>query len=186
MPRISLSLSEIDELISAYKSSLKKLRFQIDQTAETIKELQGLREYKKAKLASPPVREKKTDESGEDTAKRKPGRKPIAKKPKRRKKADRNQGYRLSEWDDAIIGIIRDNQKPMISSELIAAAMQNENLAGQNPDETFVKGKVARSLQKLANKRGTLRKHPTRGKGFSYGLGEWFFAKTGKLKKAYQ
>jgi uncharacterized coiled-coil protein SlyX len=183
MARITLTLNEIDDLITAYKSSLKKLRFQMDHTTQTLRDLQEMRELKKEKM-TPQPKEKKAAVEGEEKVK--PAKKTPGRKPGRKKKSVRSQGYRLSDWDNSIIETIRANDKPMTSGDLVVAIMEKEAAEGANPDEKLTKGKVARSLQKLANKRGTLRKHPTRGKGFAYGLGEWFFAKTGKLKKAYQ
>ena len=51
------------------------------------------------------------------------------------------------------------------------------------PDE--VEAKVTRTLQKLSGKRGELGTHRTGlRRGYHYGIKDWFFATSGKLKKA--
>lgn len=177
MPRISLSVNEIDELISAYRSSLKKMRYQINQVNDTIK---GLEDMKAEKLEP---KEVKVKVKQKPDVKKKPGK--PGRKPKRGRKPLRTPGYKLSDWDEFLIQTIRENNKPMTSAELIDAALEMVKKENMNVDEVAVKGKIARSLQKLANKRGTLGKGSSAGKGYVYGLGEWFFARSGRLKKAY-
>lgn len=181
MPRISLSNNEIDELVNSYKSSLKKMRFQIAQVTETINQLQALKQERIE------VKEAKALEK-EQAVKVKATRKKVAKKktPKKRKKRATTGGYRLSEWDQFLIDTIKENNLPMSTSELQEAAtrMVTEKKLGMTEED--IKGKIARSLQKLANRRNDLGKAPGRGKGYVYGLSDWFFARSGRLKKAYQ
>ncbi|HRY98421.1 MAG TPA: hypothetical protein P5550_05115 [Bacteroidales bacterium] len=183
MPRTTLTIAEIDELLVAYRSSLKKMRFELNQLTDTITALQEMKkerqEAKEAKVAA------RAEAKAEARAAKKAA-KPAAKKAKRGRKPSRTKGYRLSSWDNYLVELIRENGKPMTSAELLAMAGAR---AAENKtafDEEKMKGKIARSLQKLANKRGVLGKASARGKGFTYGLGEWFFARSGRLKKAFE
>lgn len=173
MPKISLSPHEIDELIAAYRSNLKKMRFQINQVNDAIKELQELKQQKLE------AKEKKV--AVKAAVRKKPGR-----KPKRGRKPRKTKGYRLSDWDEFVINSIREKGLPMSSAELVEAGTKHSKDTKLGLDEEQVKGKIARSLQKLANKRGVLGKASSRGKGYVYGVDEWFFARSGRLKKAYQ
>jgi hypothetical protein len=180
MPRISLSNNEIDELVNSYKSSLKKMRFQIVQVTETINQLQAM---KKERIEAKEVKALEKEQA----VKVKATRKKTAKKkaPKRRKKRV-TSGYRLSEWDQFLIDTIKENNLPMSTAELQEAATRMVTEKRLEMTEEDIKGKIARSLQKLANRRKDLGKAPGRGKGYVYGLSDWFFARSGRLKKAYQ
>jgi len=174
MPRISLSVTEIDDLINAYRSSLKKLRFemaQINEAIESLQEMKAIKETPKEAKPAPPAQKKTA------TAKARP-----AKKKKRGRKPRKTKGYRLSDWDNQLIEVIRENNQPMASAELLDAMASR---MGEVENMEQLKGKIARSLQKLANKRGVLGKASSRGRGYVYGLSDWFFARSGRLKKAY-
>ncbi|MBE0642359.1 MAG: hypothetical protein IH599_10005 [Bacteroidales bacterium] len=163
------------------------MRFELAQLTETIASLQEMKisrqEAAEAKLAA--KAEAKAEAKAAKT-KRKPGR-PATKKPaKRGRKPRRTKGYRLSDWDNFLVELIRENQKPMTSSELLEAATLKAPERNIAIEADQIKGKVARSLQKLANKRGVLGKASSRGKGYVYGVAEWFFARSGRLKKSYE
>lgn len=173
MPRISLKPNEIDELISSYRSELKKMRYQISQVNDAISQLQELKAEK--------IEAKERKEVEKAKVKKKPGR-----KPKRGRKPRKTKGYRLSDWDKFLIETIEANKLPMTSGELLEAATRHVTMEKLDLNEEQIKGKVARSLQKLANKRGLLGKTSSRGRGYVYGLNDWFFARSGRLKKAYK
>jgi hypothetical protein len=186
MAKSTLTIAEIDDLLSVYRSSLKKMRFEMAQLSETITALQemkkGRQEAAEAKIAA--KAEAKAEAKAAKT-KRKPGR-PPTKKAKRGRKPRKTKGYRLSDWDNFLVELIRENQKPMTSAELVDTATAKAAEKKIDVDPTQIKGKVARSLQKLANKREVLGKASSRGKGYVYGVSEWFFARSGRLKKAYE
>ena len=120
------------------------------------------------------------------TAKPKPKAKPATKSSSRTTtKSDSTGGYRLSDWDTMILDGLASRQKVMISADLLELGKKkvaNENLG---LDEKQIQGKINRSLQKLANKRGVLSKTDYPGKGHAYGLAEWADP-SGEIRKKYQ
>lgn len=120
------------------------------------------------------------------TAKPKPKAKPATKSSsKTTTKSDSTGGYRLSDWDTMILDGLASRQKVMISADLLELGKKkvaNENLG---LDEKQIQGKINRSLQKLANKRGVLSKTDYPGKGHAYGLAEWADP-SGEIRKKYQ
>lgn len=120
------------------------------------------------------------------TAKPKPKAKPATKSSsKTATKSDSTGGYRLSDWDTMILDGLASRQKVMISADLLELGKKkvaNENLG---LDEKQIQGKINRSLQKLANKRGVLSKTDYPGKGHAYGLAEWADP-SGEIRKKYQ
>lgn len=93
-------------------------------------------------------------------------------------------GYRLSEWDQFILQTLADTGHVLINSELMDMAFEKSKSEKLNLTQEEVRGKMVRSIHKLANKRGAIIKAPFPGKGFAYGLAAWFTG-TGKLKKIY-
>lgn len=210
MPRITLTAQEIDELISSYISARSKLQFQIGMINQTI---DGLKEQKKSAPAArklrkqtakeerfmnmeadasnadadvPAVKEPKTRGSAKIlTRKEKQPKEKKAGKQGKRVRRIKSDGYRLSYWDEFILNTISEKRKPLINSELYDACLSKSMQENLNLNETQLQGKIARSLHKLSNKRTTLRKFDIPGRGYAYGLGEWFFAKSGKLKKVF-
>jgi hypothetical protein len=208
MARMSLTTQEIDELIASYISARSKLQFQINLINQTIS---GLKEQKQtaplerkirkqvvkvAELSETDAlevseaprrgRSKKVTAADDLTAvkeKKSRGRKPA--KAGRKKRKVKSDGYRLSDWDDFIIRSIAESNRPLVNSEIFDACKARSEGEGMELSNIQIQGKIARSLHKLSNKRKTLRKLDIPGRGFAYGLGEWFFSKTGKLKKVY-
>ena len=93
-------------------------------------------------------------------------------------------GYRLSDWDTFVLDALEDFGKVMINSELydLALVKNKEDKMGLSEDD--VRGKLVRSIHKLANKRMEIAKAPFPGKGYAYGLTSWFTG-SGNLKKIY-
>jgi hypothetical protein len=211
MPRISLTAQEIDELISSYISARSKLQYQISTINQTI---EGLKEQKKSaplmrkvrkqfgKDEKPLIQDSGLTDVPAEAADAKAPRSSIvpgkikkkeaqpprikkAAKPGKRVRRIKSEGYRLSDWDQFILNAISEKKRPLVNSELFEACRIRSEKENLNLDESQLQGKIARSLHKLSNKRKTLHKLDIPGRGYAYGLGEWFFAKSGKLKKVY-
>jgi hypothetical protein len=102
------------------------------------------------------------------------GRKTSAKKLRTaQEEASQPKGYRLSDWDMFIINSIKRANKVLVNSDLMDKALNRVKKEKMDLDEMALRGKLNRSIHKLANRRGDLVKVDYPGKGFAYGLPEW-------------
>ena len=181
MAKKRLNPKEVQQLLGQYRSERRRLMFQLENVREAIRELKA-------------VGGDQSDEGEEAAPKRGPGRprKPVTtqkykRKPGRRKKREiKNGGYRLSEWDNVIVdAITKRNEllpKEELKKHLIGWARKNE--PAMKEDELEVK--LTRVLQKLSGKRGVLGTYRSGlRRGYHYGLKDWFFQSTGKLRKQH-
>jgi hypothetical protein len=206
-----LTHHEINDLIRKYQSELRKLEYQVNKIQEALSDLHTMQEdfagqeqevssanghsstavTAKSKSSSTAVKKQeapaKKPEKAERKPKGRPGRKPKAKpgnRTKKTKKSGRSSGYRLSVWDEFILNALEGANKTLINSELYEQA---KDYAAENKIEIAnekLRGKLSRSIHKLANKRKELVKVPYDGKGFAYALTNWVTAE-GKLKQKY-
>lgn len=177
MNTTKLSSSEIQDLIARYNSELKKLQFQISDVKSTISEL-------KENYSLVLKKEKEKLASATKTTAKTPGRKrgrPAKKVKASQKSSDKAKGYKLSEWDEAVIKGLRDAGKSLLTGEIVEQVAKSD----LSSDIDEVKKKVVRSLQKLANRREDIKKVKFKGKGFSYALPEWLSEK-GRLLKEFK
>lgn len=162
--------------------------FQLDDVRRSIGELKQL--LKSANRAS--------DKKGDPNAvpvKRGPGRPrkyppgeaPALKRRYRRKpgcKASRKgKTYRPSEWDQAVLNAIASKKMLMTKSELLAEIRKwaAKNKTGMKPVE--VETHLTRTLQKLSTDQRELGTyHSGLIRGNHYGLKQWFFSTTKKLR----
>jgi hypothetical protein len=177
-----LSDKEIDHLLGQYRSERRRLLFQLENVRQAIVGLKGIRSGAPAEPTEAPVkrgpgRPRKTD--AEKAASRKtPAR--------RKKRTVKNGGYRLSDWDNMIIGTITQKQQllPKEALMIAATAWVAKNAPGTTTEE--IEAKLTRVLQKLSGKRGQLGKHRSGlRRGYHYGLKEWFFDSSGVLRKQH-
>ena len=96
-----------------------------------------------------------------------------------------SKGYRLSDWDKFIIECLVQAQMPLINSDFMELAFERNRNSNEVLPEDIVRGKLTRSIHKLANKRSEIVKINFSGKGFAYALPDWVNAK-GNLKAKYQ
>jgi hypothetical protein len=108
--------------------------------------------------------------------------KKIVAKPKKLKKAEDKKGYKLTFWDEYVIESIKQAGKVRITQEIVNFVSAKMKETGKNASDVEIQNKVTRSLQKLANRRGDLKKVPFEGKGLAYALPAWF-GDNGKLNK---
>lgn len=211
MSKINLTPLEIRDLVNRYKSELRKLEFRISKTRETIDELQGAIDHSFAPAPKVEIAEPKTvavvkkapataaaptaaptpkveatvapTNGVKKTGTRGRPRKTVQPTPE---KISRNAGggYRLSEWDNFIINSLQENSRVLISAEILDMMKDRRNSAKIKIDDEQLKGKLNRSLHKLANKREILRKIEHKGKGFAYALSDWLVGN--KLPEKYR
>lgn len=176
MARERLKKEELDRLLTELFGERRLLMYKLDRVREAISELKALRGSKEAAEAGIEAPEGEGTKAARGT---KPKRR---RKPGRRKKRVVVGGYRLNDWDNMIVGAIKEADRLLTKEELRtkAAAWAKKAHPKLNADELEVK--LTRTLQKLSGKRGVLGKYRTGlQRGFHYGITDWFF--NGKLRK---
>jgi hypothetical protein len=183
MARKRLSPKEVAELLSQYRSERRRLMYQLETVREAMRELKAINgdtsaedDDKPAKRG--PGRPRKEGAATTRKYRRKPGR--------RKKRTIKNGGYRLNEIDTVVVDAITKKgqllPKEDLRNHLISWARKNEP-AMKEPEIDLA---LTRSLQKLSGKCGVLKTYRSGlRRGYHYGLAEWFFASTGKLRKQH-
>ncbi|MCW5897915.1 MAG: hypothetical protein KIT10_01490 [Flavobacteriales bacterium] len=174
-----LNAKEIERLLSEYRSERRRLIFQLDRVRDAIADLKGL------PAAS----------GGEGTAAKKksggPAKKAAVKRGRRRKPGRKKSravkgGYRLSPWDLMVVDLITKRNRMLPKADIMAQAVTWAKKNEPGMKEADVEAKLTRVLQKLSGKRGVLGTHRTGlRRGYHYGLKEWFFASTGKMRPGH-
>lgn len=192
---MNLSILEIKDLINRYQSEVSKLEFQLARTRQTIEELKTLIPKKKAETAAALAALKNSSESGTASQERMQdhavngdaetlsyaqSKNYIVEEravsalesamSKAQRRNARSSGYRLSAWDMVIINGIEKAQRPLTNTELFTLFREKRDTEGLNGTDDQLRGRLNRSLHKLANKRGILVKMDKEGRGFAYGL----------------
>lgn len=160
MDNTNLTQSEIRNLINLYKSELKKLQFQFNKTHSTVEELRSMLELTEVNMDL--LEDIELDYTAISRAVGSDGI--IQKKDKKRKRRRSKGGYKLSDWDIFLLETIQNSEVPLINQELFVEAKKSF----PDLDEAEIKGKISRSIHKLANKRKVLKKHRYEGRGFAY------------------
>lgn len=166
-----LNPDDLEELLAHYRSERRRLNFQLEQVRQAISDLKAVREGK-------PVSKRVASTSpAKKTTRRKPGR--------RKKREIKDGGYRLNPWDLMVIELIRSKDRLLPKEDIMAHAHKWAAKNEPKMSSEEVEAKVTRTLQKLSGKRGELGTHRTGlRRGYHYGIKDWFFATSGKLKKA--
>jgi hypothetical protein len=180
-----LSEKDIDQLLNQYRSERRRLGFQLENVRRAISELKSVRTTMAPAAGS-----------GSDTpvVKRGPGRPrkdpnaPVTprKSGRRKKRQIKEGGYRLSDWDTMVINSITKSDRLLPKEDILKNARQWANKAYPDMSEAEVEAKITRVLQKLSGKRGALGTHRSGlRRGYHYGVKDWFFASSGKLRKQH-
>lgn len=180
-----LSEKDVDQLLSHYRSERRRLNFQLGLVRGTIVDLKKQKGITVAKADA-------TKASSEGVVKRGPGRprktEATAKlpgKPGRPKKRERKERA-LNDWDNVILNAINTTGRLLPKEELLehatAWAAKHEPALSTQEVEAF----LTRSLQKLSGKKKLLGTHHSGlRRGYHYGLKDWFFQSSGKLRKQH-
>lgn len=139
-------------------------------------------------------RKKKSEtEKKPAAAKSKRGRKPGVKATKQVPKAQptdqqpegKRGGYKLSIWDQFILDTLSTKGITLINSEIYNLAKDYAQDNDIDISNVELRGKLSRSIHKLANKRGEIIKVEFPGKGYAYALQNWVDG-NGELHQKYQ
>lgn len=184
--RKRLSEKDIDQLLGHYRAERRRLAFQLETVRTAINDLQ------KAKNALPRTAAGSTDAP----AKRRPGR-PRKSENERstapRKRSKRGPGRPpkrvipprpLNDWDNMVLGAIKSANKLLPKEDLLTAAKQWASSRKPGMKAAEIEAHLTRTLQKLSGRKKMLGTHHTGlRRGYHYGLKDWFFASSGKLRK---
>lgn len=188
MAKRHLSEKEIDQLLVAYRSRRRQLNYELDVVKTAIEDLKAQRSpsgtAEKAKVAV----------SAEPVVKRGPGRprKVVSDAPVKNKRGPgrppkrARQPRELNKWDTAVLDTISNKQLLLPKEELLeslkAWAKKNEPSLSAEEVETY----LTRTLQKLSARKKMLGTHHSGlRRGYHYGLREWFFESSGKLRRQH-
>jgi len=183
-----LTQSEIQDLVNHYESEKRKLIFQLERTNALLSKLQNQLNILTDQTVVVNFDEDEAvadDRMLQQRSAPAPRKSPVKKQSIVERINQKSSGYRLSPWDAAIMEGIEQAGQPLINSELLRLLEQQDEELGEGLDEAGLKGKLNRSLHKLANKREVIVKLPYEGRGFMYALQDWVTSDKG-LSKAYE
>lgn len=155
MTKNTLTASDIMDLISDYRSEIRKLSAKILFCENRISELEE---------ALNKSNEYSTSENYINFSNR-PNR--------RRKETSPRKPYPLSDWDKIILDIISESGKAQLSKDIYEKAFVKSKEVGIFIDDIKSKAKINQCLVKLTNRRNDLKKVKYGGRGFAYCLPEW-------------
>lgn len=162
MTKNTLTTSDIMDLISDYKSEIRKLSAKISFCENRIYELEDMLNNNN------PVANSDLPKQLTVTKKMRTNRKP----------------YPLSDWDRIILDIVNEAGKAQLSKDIYEKAFAKSKEMGIFIDDEKSSAKINQCLVKLTNRRNDLAKVRYGGRGFAYCLPEWL-DKDGGLKKEY-
>lgn len=184
MAKKRFSAKDIEQLLSHYRAERRRLTFQLDSVRRSIKELRALKPAASGEEGAPakrgPGRPRRTDAEG--VVRRRRGRKPG----RRKKRTIKEGGYRLNPIDTAVVNAITNKKQLLTKQELLEVVKKWAVKGAPKMKVDEMEARLTRSLQKLSGKRGTLGTHRTGlQRGYHYGLKDWFFSTTGKLRRQH-
>lgn len=172
-----LSFLEKRELLEKYRSDLRKVEFERDYLTSLISRLEN-------ELQIPTVTAQKATDTVHFTQS---AAKHVSKPAKAIKQAvvpseQRNSskkskvssefGFKISKWDDVMLKALSNAQKPLNAGALLEAfEIANSKLA-EPLDDKQLRNALSRTVNKLANKRDTVKKQNFGGKGYLYSLNQ--------------
>ncbi|MBE6345630.1 MAG: hypothetical protein IJE76_07345 [Bacteroidales bacterium] len=168
MIKNTLTTSDIMDLISDYKSEIRKLNAKISFCENRILELEELIDDENIFSAS---------DSNDDN-----GNKLFSRT--RKKETKPRKPYPLSDWDQIILDILKDNGKAQLSKDIYEQVFERAKKSGIYIDDIKSKAKINQCLVKLTSRRNDLVKVRYGGRGFAYCLPEWI-DENGKIKSEY-
>jgi hypothetical protein len=185
MAKKRLNEKEIDQLLSHYRSERRRLTFQLDNVRGLISDL-------KENKVNAPKGTTVPKMNADGTPKRGPGRPrknpdaPKNKRPVGRPKKRERKARELNEWDSMVINAIETSGRLLPKEELMdqATSWAKKNHPALSGAE--VEAFLTRTLQKLSGRKKLLGTHHSGlRRGYHYGLKDWFFQSSGKLRKQH-
>lgn len=181
MAKKRLNEKDVDQLLGHYRAERRRLAFQLEQVRTAISEL------KRSKPAG------KGEPAATGGIKRGPGRprgsgnaaKPKGRPPGRPKKRERKERD-LNGWDNMVIGAIKSAQRLLPKEDLLKQAKSWAATHEPSVKGAQVEAHLTRTLQKLSGRKKLLGTHHSGlRRGYHYGLKDWFFQSSGKLRKQH-
>ncbi|MBQ8760475.1 MAG: hypothetical protein IJZ06_03515 [Bacteroidales bacterium] len=163
MTKNTLTTSDIMDLISDYKSEIRKLSAKITFCENRIYELEDM--LTKNNSASCIEQPKQIRSTRKVESSRKP--------------------YPLSDWDRIILDLINEAGRPQLSKDIYEKAFIKAKEMGIFLDDEKSSAKINQCLVKLTNRRSDLSKVRYGGRGYAYCLPEWI-DENGVLKNEYR
>ena len=188
MAKNRMSEKDLEALMSHYRGERRRLVFQLGQVRNALKDL------KKTRSALPKEQPKATGKVLPDgTVKRGPGRprkgEVVAKKPKRgagRPPKRTREPRELNGWDSMVLDSIKNTGTLLPKEAILKHATKWAEEQAPPVKGAEVELMVTRTLQKLSGKKKMLGTHHSGlRRGNHYGLKEWFFNSSGKLRRQH-
>ncbi|MEO7082127.1 MAG: hypothetical protein ABIY71_11390 [Flavobacteriales bacterium] len=185
MAKRRLSEKNIDQLLVHYRNERRRLGYQLELVRGAIADLKKEKEEvaalpKPAATISSDVPKRGPGRPRKDaTATKTPG------KPGRPKKRERKERS-LNEWDNIVIDAINSTGLLLPKEEILEHATTWAAKAHPALTNEEVEAFITRALQKLSGKKQLLGTHHSGlRRGYHYGLKDWFFQSSGKLRKQH-
>lgn len=188
MAKRKLNEKDVDQLLAHYRAERRRLGFQLELVRRTILDL------KKDKAAR--TEQLEASETTTAVVKRGPGRpRKAAGAPAKEKAAKRGPGRppkrvrqprELNDWDGAVIEAITTNERLMPKEELLKHVTTWAKASQPRMKVADIEAHLTRTLQKLSGRKKMLGTyHSGLRRGYHYGLQEWFFKSSGKLRRQH-
>ncbi|HEX2617457.1 MAG TPA: hypothetical protein VHL57_07935 [Flavobacteriales bacterium] len=185
MAKKRLSEKDVDQLLGHYRAERRRLSFQLEQIRTSIADLRKIRTTSPKAAATARV-------NGDGTPKRGPGRprknevvvkaKGRPGRPKKRERKERD----LNGWDNMVISAIKSSQRLLPKEDLLRSAKSWAASHEPSVKGAEVEAHLTRTLQKLSGRKKMLGTHHSGlRRGYHYGLKDWFFQSSGKLRKQH-
>lgn len=179
MAKKRLNEKDIDHLLNLYRAERRRLSFQLEQVRTAIIGLKKDRTSAPKSAAPVATGEKRGPGRPRKDAPKVPG------KPGRPKKRERKV-RELNDWDNMVLGAIRSTGRLLPKEDLLQQA--KTWAASKKPGMKLpeIEAFLTRTLQKLSGRKKLLGTHHSGlRRGYHYGLKEWFFDSSGKLRKQH-
>ncbi len=187
MAKKRLNEKDVEMLLTQYRSERRRLNFQLGLVRNALKDL---RRAKAALPKTPPKPNVVVLPDG--TVKRRPGRPrkgEVVAKPKRgpgRPPKKVRPLRELNKWDSMVMDTIKNTGKLMPKEDILKRAIHWAGSNEPSMKKPAVEVFVTRTLQKLSGRKKMLGMHHTGlRRGNHYGLKEWFFQSSGKLRRQH-
>ncbi|MBZ0206391.1 MAG: hypothetical protein K8H89_08705 [Flavobacteriales bacterium] len=185
MAKKRLTEKDIDQLLAHYRNERRRLGYQMDLVRTAIADLKQNKEMAATKSAASAKAVAQAPKRGPGRPRKDASTVAAPGKPGRPKKRERKERP-LNEWDNVVINTINTSGRLLPKEELLDAAKKwaSANEPKLSPEE--VEAFLTRSLQKLSGKKKLLGTHHSGlRRGYHYGLKDWFFQSSGKLRKQH-
>ncbi|HEY0978321.1 MAG TPA: hypothetical protein VGE21_12690 [Flavobacteriales bacterium] len=184
MAKKRLNEKDTDQLLAHYRAERRRLSFQLDLVRSAILDLKK-GQANGARAASAAA-------TGGEPTKRGPGRPrkiPAVTKSKRgpgRPPKRERKERELNPWDNMVLDTIRNRKRLLPKEDLLKQATVWAKTNQPKVKGAEVEAFLTRTLQKLSGRKKLLGTHHSGlRRGYHYGLKEWFFNSSGKLRRQH-